>query len=89
MDAQPLLPNVTDPVDDELVAALAAVEAYIAAEQPVHLHAEELRPIPAWRDAAKLVVQYIEPRRTVTPLRWSTIERLRRDTGHGSGVVGL
>ncbi len=89
MDAQPLFGNIMDSIDDEVVAALTAVEAYIAAEQPVRLQAEEPRPIPAWRDAAKLVVQHIQPGRTATALRWSTIERLGRETGRGYGVVGL
>lgn len=89
MDVQLSLGRLIDPVDDEVVAALAAVEAYLAVEQPA---LPQDRAAPAdepWRDSAKLVVQRLQPGRTRTTLRWSTIERVRRDNGGSSGVIGL
>ena len=89
MNTDPLLGSPIDPLDDEVVAALAAVEAYIAAEQSATLQDSEQLLQQTWRDAAKLVVQGLQPDRTGVQPRWSTVERLRRAGRGGYGIVGL
>ncbi len=73
------------PTDDEVAAALAAVQAYLAVEQPDTLPATESI---GWQQSAKLSVQGLRPARTRVPARWDTVERLRRSSGF-YGVVGL
>jgi hypothetical protein len=72
------------PPDDEAAAVVAALAAYLAVEDqaPIVEHA----PVSAWQQSAKLQVQGLQPVRTTRPLRWSTIERLRRASGFG-GVI--
>ena len=73
--------------DDELAAALAAVDIVLhAAQPPADIAGSEASA--DWHSAAKLSVQGLRPARTGVAPRWSTIERLRRG-GSGSGVVGL
>jgi hypothetical protein len=81
------MPTMTEPTD-EIVAALAAVQLYLAAEQT----AAEPALSPSrqqWTESAKLAVQGLRPARTATALRWNAVERLRRHRGGDSGVVGL
>lgn len=74
--------------NDELTAALIAVEAYLDAERPVADHpATALRS--GWHDATKLSVQRVQPASIRTSPRWNTIERIRRATGGTSGITGL
>ncbi len=75
--------------DEEVVAALAAVQAYLAAELEVEQQTITDNAADRWPDSAKLVVQNLQPMRTPVPPRWSTIERLRRGPGGGYGVTGL
>jgi hypothetical protein len=80
------MPTMTEPTD-EIVAALAAVQLYLAAEQTA---APALLPSrQQWTESAKLAVQGLRPARTATALRWNAVERLRRHRGGDSGVVGL
>lgn len=62
--------------DDEIAAALAAVQALLSEEQ----RAEAVPDAgdDGWRNSARLAVQHLRPTRTRTAPRWSTIERLRR-----------
>jgi hypothetical protein len=72
--------------DDELAAAIAAVEIVLQeAQRPA---ATEPASGSDWHSSAKLSVQGLRPARTSIAPRWATIERLRRG-GSGSGVVGL
>lgn len=67
------------PTDDEVAAALAAVQALLSAEQ-----AEATAGAVAssgWSNSAKLAVQRLRPVKTRTAPRWQTIERLRRTIG--------
>jgi hypothetical protein len=78
-------PSEIQPSDDEVAAALAAVQAYLATEQV------DIQPVAestGWQRSAKLSVQGLRPTRTSVPARWNTIERLRRASGF-YGVVGL
>jgi hypothetical protein len=72
--------------DDELAAALMAVQLVLEAEQT----ADEPMPAPAagWQHSAKLTVQGLRPARTATAPVWATIERIRRGGG-GGGIPGL
>lgn len=74
--------------DDELTAALVAVQSYLDAER-----AAPAQPIAAppsgWHASAKLSVQHLRPVKTRVAPRWNTIERLRRGTSGGYGVTGL
>ncbi len=69
------------------MAALAAVHAYLAAEQATQQQVTTNVHTSSWHESAKLMVQGLQPLRTGVPARWSTIERLRRSTG-GYGVTG-
>ncbi len=75
--------------DEDFVAALIAVQAFLAEEQGGVQAATSNTNTDRWRESAKLVVQDLQPRRIAVPPRWSTIERLRRSTGGGYGVTGL
>jgi hypothetical protein len=74
------------PPDDEAAAVVAALAAYLAAEdQPQSV---EQAITSSWQQSAKLAMQGLQPRRTARPPRWNTIERVRRASGF-SGVIGL
>ena len=73
------------PTDDEVAAAIAAVQAYLAIEEPSRQPTAEST---GWQRSAKLPVQGLRPARIAAPPRWNTIERLRRASGF-YGVVGL
>ena len=75
--------------DEEVVAALAAVQTYLAAELELEQDVVTHTPADRWHDSAKLVVQSLQPMRTAIAPRWSTIERLRRTAGGRYGVTGL
>lgn len=75
--------------DEEVVAALVAVQAYLTAEHGTAQHATTDTQHSRWRESAKLVVQNLQPMRPAVSLRWSTIERVRRGAGGGYGVTGL
>ena len=63
--------------DDEVAAALAAIQLLLATEtQP-----SAPEPRDGWHDSAKLAVQHLRPSRTAVAPRWHTIERLRRTIG--------
>ena len=67
------------PGDDEVAAALAAVQSLLSQEQlPAAAPPEH---DDGWRNSARLAVQKLRPVRTRTVPRWSTIERLRRAVG--------
>jgi hypothetical protein len=74
---QTILAN-EQPTDDEVAAALAAVQALLSAEQP----GPENAPVAqGWSNSAKLGVQKLRPAKLQTAPRWHTIERLRRAIG--------
>jgi hypothetical protein len=88
MQTMKSMPIMNEPTDDEVAAALAAVQIYLAAEYT----ASEPASLPSrqqWTESAKLVVQGLRPARTATALRWNAVERLRRNRGGAYGVVGL
>ena len=74
------------PPDDEAAAVVAALAAYLLAEQQSSRVEQEM--ISGWHHSAKLAVQGLRPQRTARPLRWNTVERVRRASGFG-GVIGL
>lgn len=74
--------------DDELAAALIAVQFCLDAERSHEAVTPEATP-SGWHASAKLSVQSLRPGRTRVTPRWNTIERLRRTTGGGYGVTGL
>lgn len=80
------VPNA--PLDDELVAAIVAVQLYLAAEQPGAPQVMNDQP-QAWRDTAIMLVQGVQPVKTTTSPRWQTIERLRRAGRGSSGIIGI
>jgi hypothetical protein len=65
-----------DATEDEVAAALAAIQCVLADEVPE----PTATPRSAWRDSGRLLVQDITPARLPAP-SWSTIERLRRLRG--------
>lgn len=66
------------PTDDEVAAALAAVQALLSTEQAQ----PSATPATAgWSNSAKLAVQNLRPDKVQTAARWQTIERLRRAIG--------
>lgn len=84
VDTRRTMPNEPD---EELAAALAAVEAFLALEQgapPVEAAPDR----PGWRASAKLAAIGLRATRTRPP-RWHTIERARRTWSGMTGVVGL
>lgn len=75
-------------VDDELAAAIVAVETYLAAEAEDRVLGGET-PISRWRASAKLVAQGVEPTRLRSLPPWNRIERVRRARHGFEGVIGL
>jgi len=69
------------PTDDESAAVVAALAAYLAANDQPQPAAQET--MSGWQQSAKLPQQGLRPVRTARPLRWNTIERLRRPTDFG------
>ncbi len=88
MAAMKPTPNMIEPADDEVAAALAAVQLYLAVEYTTS-QPTDIPPRQQWRESARLVVQGLRPTRTATSLRWNAVERLRRNRGGDYGVVGL
>ena len=76
------------PDPDELAAAVAAIELFLAqARDP---HPEPVVPSTGWRDSAKLAAQRLRPGHFRRGAAWNNIERLRAGTTGGFyGVVGL
>ncbi len=88
MNDQLFSTNMIQPMDDELAAALAAVQAYLDTQAVPVQPVEDVAEMTGWQRSAKLSVQGLRPTRTESPPRWNTIERLRRASGF-FGVVGL
>lgn len=65
--------------DDEVAAAFAAVQVLLSEEQSPATVPDE--GDSGWRSSARLAVQKLQPAKTQTVPRWSTIERLRRAIG--------
>jgi hypothetical protein len=74
------------PQDDEAAAVVAALAAYLVGEAQPQPAAQETTS--GWQQSAKLPQQGLRPMRTLRPLRWSTIERVRQGAGFGS-VTGI
>lgn len=74
--------------DDELAAALIAVQAYLDAEQSSTPPTQD-DILSGWHASAKLSVQSLRPARTPVAPCWNTIERLRCATSGGYGITGL
>lgn len=76
--------------DDELVAALAAVEAFLTEAQAaaIQTQAPVLEARPSWQASARLAAIGLRPAR-VPPPRWHTIERYRHSWSGMTGVIGL
>lgn len=66
---------MTDPTDDEIAAALVAVQLYLEAERPDDAATEA--KAERWRVAARLAAQGVAAGRGPAP-HWGNIERLRR-----------
>ena len=73
------------PTEDEIAAALAAVQLFIEDR------GEDFGVEPVgWREAAWLATQGLRPFRLGLRPSWGNLERLRRQTPDGfSGVIGL
>jgi hypothetical protein len=87
VDTQLTAAHPSEP-DDELAAALAAVEACLLLDQAALTQAEPPREGPSWHASAKLAAIGLRAARTPPP-RWHTIERARRTWSGMTGVVGL
>lgn len=76
--------------DTELAAALAAVDAFLAAEKAASM--VEAAPPPddraAWREQAMLAACGV-PVRRAERAGWRAVERFRHGAGGFYGVVGL
>lgn len=66
---------MTDPIDEEIAATLAAVQLYLEAQQPDV--AQTAMPIERWRVATRLEAQGAAPGAGPAP-HWGNVERLRR-----------
>lgn len=73
--------------EEEAAAAMAVVTCLLDEEraQAAQIFAD---PSARWIDAARLIAQGIVPTRLPAALSWGRIERLRRATHGGSGLVG-
>ena len=69
---------MTDPTDDEIAAALAAIQLYLEAEQ--HEEVQPDAPVQRWRMASRLAAQGVMAGRGSAP-HWGNAERLRRVSG--------
>lgn len=65
--------------DDEVAAALAAVQAVLSLEQRAPAAPEPISS--GWRNSGRLAVQKLQPAKTSVVPRWQTIERLRKTIG--------
>jgi hypothetical protein len=74
------------PSTDEVAAALAAVRAYIEADQPVGAPAPPARP---WRVAAALEAQGLPPTRNGAHRAWGAVERAARASRWSYGITGI
>ena len=72
------MPDLRDPTDDEIAAALAAVRMYLDSPD-----AESQSEPLGWRAAARLETQQVRPARVTVRPSWSTVERLRRQAATG------
>jgi hypothetical protein len=83
------MPNLLPPTDDELAAALVAVD-YVLHDMPVVGAHDAASPASGWREAARLTTQNVRPRRLQHCPTWGTVERVRRSVEGGLfGVTGL
>jgi hypothetical protein len=73
--------------EEEAAAAMAAVACLLDAERAQADQTSTDSPA-RWPDAARLIAQGIVPTRLPAALSWGRIERLRRATRGGSGIVG-
>ena len=91
MNAQPRQCIVPESADDEVAAVLAAVQAFLDAEQEAGQQpaATQQASGTGWHHSAKLTVQGLQPTKTTRRPRWSTIERQRLVVSSFSGVIGL
>lgn len=87
MEIQSSAGTVGQLTDDEIVAAIIAVQMLLSAENTAP--PEEQPSASGWHHAAKLSVQSLRPVELSTPPRWNTIERLRRSAGGFYGITGL
>jgi hypothetical protein len=69
-----------DATEDELVAAITAIEMLLAEEATPSVI--DITDRTGWRDAARLATAHLAPRRTPIRPSWHTIERIRRG-GYG------
>ena len=61
--------------EDEMVAAIAAIEMLLAEEASASVI--DITNRTGWRDAARLATAHLAPSRTPIRPSWHTIERLR------------
>jgi hypothetical protein len=80
-------PNAGQLADDEIVAAIIAVQMFVNDE--VSASSDERQADSGWHRSGKLSVQSLRPARLSIPPRWNTIERLRRSIGGLYGITGL
>jgi hypothetical protein len=84
-----IMPNPLPPNDDELAAALVAVDYVLHAMPPVG-STDATSSAAGWHEAARLTTQNVRPRRLRHRPTWGTVERVRRSVEGGLfGVTGL
>ena len=75
------------PSDEEAAAIAAVVASLVSGTPATSLESSDGR---IWNNAAKLVQQGLQPRRTGISTRWNTISRLRRRAAGGFyGIIGM
>lgn len=76
--------------DEELTAAIVAIEAYLAeASAAAGAAAAADAAGPRWQAAAILATQGVPALQTPAWPAWGNIERLRRAGPGGSGIIGM
>lgn len=81
---------IRTPDEEEAAAALAAVTAYLAAEEAAHAYWLETQREPwQWRASRVAVAQRMPPGRPAVRPTWGNVERLRRVGLPLAGITGL
>jgi hypothetical protein len=76
----------SNPTEEEAIAALAAVALYLETEEKPGIGLLELSH---WHSSARLITQGFPIIRAPMHPQWGNIERLRRASRAGTGIIGL
>jgi hypothetical protein len=83
---QSMLTHSSPPSDDEVAAALAAVQCLLAEEQAPPVEQAGMRP---WQAAAMLESRGLLASRSSKSAEWPSAERANRALRWSKGIVGL